>query len=139
TELYAKVSEDGYTDSRTATTVSPNPGFALNDLITALLFDGDLQRYHRDTRESLRRRLESIRRLPIFSDTGLDIRRLVQPGQISVLLLRELDHQLRGVMVALIIKKLMQLRGTSEQFERVTTIHVARAKKLAEEGDAEAA
>lgn len=136
TELHAKVADDGYTDSQNGTFVSANSAFLLSDLLTALLFDADLQRYHRDTRESLRRRLESIRRLPVFSDAGLDIRQLVRPGHISVLLLRELDHQLRGVMVALIVKKLMQLRGSSEQHERVHEIHRARAKKLAEEGDA---
>jgi len=139
TELYAKVAEDGYTDSRTGTPVPANPTFVLADLVTALLYDGDLQRYHRDTRESLRRRLESIRRLPVFSDAGLDMRQLVRPGHISVLLLRELDHQLRGVMVALIVKRLMQLRGRSEQHERIHEIHNARARKLADDGDTDGA
>jgi len=137
TELHAKVSEDGYTDSRNGMPVPPNPGFGIGDLITALLYDGDLQRYHRDTRESLRRRLESIRRLPVFADNGLDVQQLVRPGTISVLLLRELDNQLRGVIVALIVKKLMRLRGTTEQYERVHEIHSARARKLAEDGDLE--
>jgi hypothetical protein len=139
TELCGRVSQDGYIDSRSGAPVRPNAGFTLNDLIAALLFDGDLQRYHRDTRESLRRRLESIRRLPVFSDAGLDVRQLVRPGHISVLLLRELDHQLRGVIVALIVKKLMQLRGTSEQYERVSAIHAARAKKLLADGDPDGA
>src|ERR1700692_1630772 len=135
TELYGKVADDGYTDSRNGTFVQANPRFLLSDLLSALLFDADLQRYHRDTRESLRRRLDSIRRLPIFSDEGLDIRQLVRPGHISVLLLRELDHQLRGVMVALIVKKIMQMRGAAEQHERVSEIHRGRARKLLEDGD----
>jgi hypothetical protein len=135
TELHAKVADDGYIDSRNKNEVAANPRFVLNDLITGLLYDADLQRYHRDTREALRRRLESIRRLPVFSDAGLDLRQLIRPGHISVLLLRELDHQLRGAMVALIVKKLMQMRGTSEQYERVQGIHEARAKKFVEDGD----
>ena len=134
-ELWAKVAEDGYTDSRSGHQVPANPRFAIDDMLTALLFDIDLQRYHRDTLESLRRRLESVRRLPVFSDAGLDIRQLVRPGHISVLLLRDLDQQLRGAMVALIVKKLMQQRGASEQYERVSELHRARARKLASDGD----
>jgi uncharacterized protein len=136
TELHAKVSADGWVDSRTEHTIAPNTDFVLSDLLDALLYDVELQRYRSETREALRRRFESIRRLPIFSDEGLDLRQLIRPGHISVLLLRELDPQLRGSMVALIVKKLMQLRGTSEQHERVHAIHQAHARKLAEDGDA---
>ena len=135
TELHAKVSVDGYVDSRSGDAVKPNPDFLLADLVTALLSDDDLQRYPQTTRESLRRRLESVRRLPVFSARGLDIRRLIVPGQISVLLLRELDGQLRSVLVALIVKKMMQLRGRAEQQERVRDLHLARAAKLVEIGE----
>lgn len=135
TELHAKVSVDGYIDSRSGKAVSANPDFVLDDLIAALLYDADLQRYHQTTRESLRRRLESVRRLPVFSDQGFDVKRLIVPGQISVLLLRELDNQLRSVLVALIVKKMMQLRGAAEQQERVRGVHLARAAKLRESGD----
>ena len=137
TELYAKVAIDGYTDSRTGQSVGPNPNFVLSDLLTALEFDRDFDRYHRDTRESLRRRLDMLRRVPVFSDTGLDVRQLLRSGQISILLLRELDPQMRAVLVALIVKRVMQLRGISEQQERMIPIHVARAEKLANT-DAEA-
>lgn len=130
TEVFAKVAEDGYIDSRDASAVSPNPSFDIDDLLQALEHDADLQRYHRDTRESLRRRLHAVKRLPLFSGVGLDVRQLVQPGQISILLLRELEPELRSVMVALIIKKVMRLRGLAEQQERMIPIHLARAEKL---------
>lgn len=134
TELHAKVSVEGYVDSRSGEAIAPKSDFLLSDLITGLLYDADLQRYHQTTRESLRRRLESVRRLPLFSDQGFDVRQLIVPGQVSVLLLRELDNQLRSVLVALIVKKMMQLRGTAEQHERVRSIHLARAAKLQERG-----
>jgi hypothetical protein len=131
TELYAKVSIDGYTDTRDNSCIPPNPNFVLQDLLNALEYDQDLDRYHRDTREALRRRLDMVRRVPIFSDAGLDVRQLLIPGHISILLLRELDQQMRSVLVALIVKKVMQLRGISEQQERMIPIHLARAEKLA--------
>lgn len=130
TEVYAKVAADGYVDA--GRQVPPNPAFGIDDLLHALEVDPDLQRYHRDTRESLRRRLHAVRRQPIFSTQGLDVRQLLQPGRISVLLLRELDHQMRSVLVALIVKRVMALRGASEQHERMSAIHRARAETLAE-------
>lgn len=131
TELYARVAIDGYIDSRNGTPVAPNSNFVLQDLLNALEHDHDLDRYHRDTRESLRRRLDMLRRVPIFSDAGLDVRQLLQPGHISILLLRELDQQMRAVLVAFIVKRVMQLRGLSEQQERMIPLHLARAEKFA--------
>jgi hypothetical protein len=45
-------------------------------------------------------------------------------------LLRDLDQAMRSVLVALITKRAMQLRGISEQHERMIPIHIARASKL---------
>jgi hypothetical protein len=131
TELYGKVALDGYTDSRSGRQLPANPGFVMQDLLDALEYDNDLQRYHWDTREALRRRLHAVRRLPVFSDRGLDVRELLRPGHISVLLLRDLDQQLRAVLVALVVKRVMQLRGISEQEERLRAVHLARAARLA--------
>jgi hypothetical protein len=132
TELYARVATDGYFESSTGNFIAPNAEFTLPDLLAALDRDNDLQRYHQDTREALRRRLDAVRRLPIFSDEGLDVRQLLAPGHVSVLMLRDLDQQLRAVLVALIVSRVMQLRGVAEQQERMIPIHLARAEKLAE-------
>jgi hypothetical protein len=74
--------------------------------------------------------LDAVRRLPVFSETGLDIRQIIQPGRISILLLRDIDQVMRVVLVALVIKRMMQLRAVSEQEERMIPIHTARAKLL---------
>jgi uncharacterized protein len=129
TELYAHVATDGYQSA--GNFVPPKADFVLQDLLNALEQDRGLDRYHRDTRESLRRRLDVIRRVPLFSDEGLDVRQLFRPGNVSVLLLRDLDQAMRSVLVALITKRVMQLRGISEQHERMIPIHMARANKLA--------
>lgn len=138
TELYAKVVQDGYTHQQTRAAVAPNPTFLMQDLLDALEHAEEIDRYPRETRESLRRRLDAVRRLPVFSDNGLDVRQLLQPGHIAVLLLRDLDQGLRAVLVGLIVKKVMQLRGISEQQERMIPIHNARAEKLAESDPTEA-
>jgi hypothetical protein len=131
TEVHGKVALDGYTDADTGRAVPQNPLFGIQDLLEALEHDHDLQRYHRDTREALRRRLTAVRRLPIFSERGLDVAELIRPGHISVLLLRDLDQQLRAALIALIVKRVMQHRGIAEQEERMRAIHMARAAKYA--------
>jgi hypothetical protein len=130
TELYAKVAEDGYTHRATQSTIVAKPVFVLQDLLDALEHADEIQRYPGTTRESLRRRLDAVRRLPIFADAGLDVRQLLRPGHISIVLLRDLDQGLRSVLVALIVKRAMQLRGLSEHQERMIPIHMARAEKL---------
>lgn len=130
TEVHGKVAQDGYVDGRNGRTVPPNATFGIADLLDAIDRDGDLQRYHRDTREALRRRLQAIQRLPVFSNQGLDVRHLLRPGQVSILLLRDLDQELRAALVALIVKRAMQLRGISEQEERMRAVHLSRATKF---------
>ncbi len=131
TELHGKVALDGYVDSNSGVQIAPNPEFGIADLIDALTNDLDLQRYHRDTREALVRRLHSLRRLPVFSESGLDLKRLLSPGHISILMLRDLDQQMRSALVALIVRRLLFLRGMAEQEERMQAVHAARAERLA--------
>jgi hypothetical protein len=138
TELYARVASDGYVNRLTQKTIPRNPAFTLQDLLEALDRDQELDRYHKDTKGALRRRLDAIRRLPIFSNNGLDVRQLCRPNQVSILLLRDLSSQMRSVLVALIIKRVMQLRGISEQEERMIPIHLSLAEKYSS-ADAEAA
>lgn len=132
TEVFGKVALDGYADED-GRPYPPNPVFNIDDLIAALDHDPDLRRYHRDTLEALRRRFAAIRRLPIFSDAGLDVTDLLRPGQVSVLLLRDLDQQLRSSLVALIVKQMIQLRGVAEQEERMEAVHRQRAERYREE------
>ena len=139
TELHGKVALDGYRDDEQAEDIAPKEVFGISDLLDALTKDHDLQRYHRDTRESLRRRLHAVRRLPLFSEDGLDVRHLLRPGHVSVLMLRDLDQQIRSALVALIVKRVMQLRGLSEQEERMRFVHHARAERLAADRPEESA
>jgi len=139
TELHGKVALDGYTDDRTGEEVARKADFGITDLLSALVSDPDLQRYHRDTREALIRRLHAVRRLPVFSDKGLDMSHLLRPGHVSVLMLRDLDQQVRSALVALIVKRVMQLRGLAEQEERMRAVHAARAARFAAEQPEESA
>lgn len=129
-ELLAKTGTDGYTDKTSGEHRPAEPHFDMEHLVHVLDADAHLDTFPRDSREALARRLESVRRSPLFGGDGLDVRQLLQPGRISVLLLRDLEQEMRAVMVAIIVKRMMQLRALSEQQERVIPIHKARAEKL---------
>ena len=133
TELHGKVALDGYLDDQQEKNIAANVDFGIDDLLSALQNDQDLRRYHRDTREALIRRLHAVRRLPVFSENGLDVTQLLRPGHISVLMLRDLDQQVRSALVALIVQRVMQLRGLAEQEERMRFVHASRAERFATE------
>lgn len=129
TTLYAKVAVEGYVDPIGGGTVPPKVEFSIADMLKALDVDPDLAGFVQDTRDALRRRLETLLRFPLFGTAGLDVRGLLRPGTVSVLLLRHLDQEMRSVMVSVIVKRIMRLRALSEQQERMVPVHLARAEK----------
>ncbi|MCL0064241.1 DUF87 domain-containing protein [Dehalococcoidia bacterium] len=107
-ELYEKVAVEGYTNSSGAT-VQSNSSYSIQDLLTCLDQCPDVARYDSRTIEGIRKRLRAVARLPIFSPSGIDVADLFAPGCVSVLLLRDIDQVLRSLLVAVIVKRIMQL------------------------------
>ena len=139
TTVYAKLSTDGGTDKETGLPIPPCPHFTISDMIEILGRDREIDGFTVDTRNALGRRLGALDRMPLFSDQGLDVRDLFATGQITVLLLRDLETDMRNVLVSLIVKRAMRLRATAEQFERLTPIHRQRAERLSASDPAQAA
>lgn len=132
TSLIAKIQETGISYRDGGQNIPPKEHYTLQDLVLALDVDPTFDSFARETRQALRRRFNALTKTTLFGTTGLDVRKLLRPSQISVLLLRDLDTEMRAVMVALIVKKLMELRAVAEQQERVIPIHLARAAKYSE-------
>ena len=126
-EVHEKVAIEGYTgdgDSK----VQPNPDFSLEELLDCLAHDPEVQRYEIRTIEGVRRRLRALSRLSIFSTDGVFIKDLFIGGQVSILMLRDLDQVLRSLLVGIIVKKAMELRSISDRFERLAAIKLAQAE-----------
>ena len=104
--------------------------FRVEDLIKIVRTSNEASDFPQDTRSGLIRRLEAVVRYGIFGAPGIDVHDLVKPGEISVLLLRDLEPEIRAVTVALIVKRVMRLRAYAEQQERVIPVHLARAEEL---------
>ena len=130
TTVCSKLLREGIQDKKTGMVVAPRDVFDIPEMIEALDRDLEVDAFAIDTREALKRRLQALDRLPLFGSHGLDVRYFLQPGRISVLLLRDLEAEVRAVLVSLIVKRVMQLRSLSEQYERLVPIHREKAAKL---------
>jgi uncharacterized protein len=115
-ELHEKVSIDGY--STRTQDWKPNPEFNLSDLIQCLENDIELQRFPVSVKEAVRRRIKSIQKLPLFSSEGISVQTLFTKNKISILLLRDLDQNVRGLIIGLIVRKIMELRGPTHESEK---------------------
>ena len=103
----------------------------MDELVQCLDTAPEIQRFESRTIEAVRRRLRAIRRIGIFSDTGMNIKQLLIPGQISVLLLRDLDHLLRGLLIGVLVKQVINLRSKADRYERLAAIELAKSKSEA--------
>jgi len=132
TTIHAKLTTEGTKHKETGRETPAKDHFDLSDMIEVLETDLEVDDFAIDTRNALKRRLQTLQRMPLFGPEGLDVRSLFEPGKVSVLLLRDLDAEMRSVMVSLIIKRVMQLRSIAEQYERLIPIHLEKAKKFAD-------
>lgn len=126
-ELHEKIALEGYS---TATTHFPQKAdYELRDLIRCLDNSIEIQRYPSQVREAVRRRLKSVERIPVFSSQGTEVKDLFRQGQVTVLLLRDLDSLLRGVLIGILIRRIMALRGVTAEGEKRLEIMLRESKQ----------
>lgn len=136
-EIHEKVAIEGYVDS-SGMSVTPCPGYTIDDLLNCVSNDPSIQRYESRTIEAVRRRLNAVRRLTVFSNTGSEIKEIFAPGQVSILLLRDLDQNLRSLLVGILVKKIMELRSISERYEKLASVQISRYNLMKEEDESKA-
>jgi len=115
-EIFGKVKIDGYIGP--IGRVPPKQKFSIKDLISCLDNDSDLTRYADSTREAVRRRLKALEDVGIISDEGTNIKELFERGKITDLLLMDLDQQVRGLIVGVLIRKIFRMRGETTSYEK---------------------
>jgi DNA helicase HerA-like ATPase len=130
-EIYEKVALEGYRKTD-GTLVGANSNYSIEDMLDCL---GDCPqisppRYEQRTIEAVRRRISALRRLSLFSSAGTDIREIFVPGQISILLLRDLDQSIRALLVGVLVKKIMQQRSVADRYERLAAVQLNRSVSL---------
>jgi DNA helicase HerA-like ATPase len=132
-DLYEKVVLEGYDDIR-GNRINPKEDYSIDDLLNCIdncqvIASG----YHPDTIRAVKARFNAIKRLQIFSETGINLKEIFFPGQISILLLRDLEQNLRSLLVGILVKKIMEFRSISDKYERIAAVHEKRFKTLKEQ------
>jgi hypothetical protein len=136
-EVYDSVAVEGYTP-RASARVPPNSSYEIADFLRCLDDNPDVGRFEQRTVEAVRRRLRALARLPIFSRSGPDLSALFAEGRISIVLLGNIDYELRGLLIGTLVKKLMQFRSISDRFERMASLYASKAATIAEKSPEEA-
>jgi len=132
-DLYEKVVLEGYEDIK-GNRISAKSDYSVDDLLVCIdNCQAIVGGYHPDTIRAVRTRLKAIKRLPVFSTTGINLKEVFCPGQVSVLLLRDLGQELRSLLVGILVKKIMEFRSVSDKYERLAAVHLERYKALEEQ------
>lgn len=117
-DAYEQVRYSGYRTS--SGTVKAQEKFGVEALERCIAQGIDVIANFRDeTRAAAIRRFRALGRNSIFDDQGLDLRRLLRPGCITVLLLRDLPSETRELFVSVLVRRVMEARSETEHYERL--------------------
>ena len=116
TEVFQKVISIGWTDEL-GQEHEPNPAYGLEHLIECVELDSDnnLSVYRADTRRAVLQQLRAYSRHPIFAGPGTPLSELIRPGRASIILLNRLPEDLRGIIVSVIVRRLLQERAEASE------------------------
>jgi hypothetical protein len=92
--------------------VPPKSRYGLTDLVDCLKRDIEmLDQSQKQTRDAVLWKLESLQDSNLFESGGINIREVLQLGQLSVFLLRNLDNATKALVVSVFAKKILSLMG----------------------------
>lgn len=138
-DLYEKVVLEGYKDEN-GKRIPCKQNYTIDDMLNCMDGCEDIQcNYQSDTIRALKARFKAAKRLPVFSETGVDIKEVFVPGQVSILLLRDIEQNLRSLLVGIFVKKIMTLRSISDRYERLAAVNQRQFESLKDVGDNEKA
>lgn len=131
--LLEKVARTGYTKIGTSpggggARVAPRANFELQDLLVCLRDDQDLNATTaQQTRNAVLWRLEGLSNTSLFVSGGPSIETILKPGQLTVLLMRQLDNATKSIVVSVLGRKIFTRMG---QFHTQRKISRRRRSKM---------
>lgn len=90
-----------------------------NDLASNCVVGPQLKDYQQGTIEGLRWRLQSLDKAEIISDAGLNVDDLLKPNSLSIVLMRNLQEAIRGLVVGVIARLSADRMGRIQQERKV--------------------
>jgi len=92
------------------------------------------ERYERKTLDAALRRVKSLELSRIFAGSPVRIPDIFRAGKISVLLLRDLDQELRTTVIGVMTRKIFHARGVTDECEkRLNLLRKSSASKTDKE------
>ena len=116
TEIYQKVVILGWTDDSSSFR-RPNQNYGIQDLIECIENDEDRETgiYRSETRRAILQQLRAYQRHPIFYGDGTPLKDILKPGRIAVILLNRLPEDMRSVLVATLVRRIIQERAEASE------------------------
>jgi hypothetical protein len=116
-DAFIKVTAEGWHDG--SNFHKGTDSYSLPALITCLDSDRDLTTtYATETRRALRQQLSTYERNPIFADDGTSLQELLQPGCMSVIVMNKMSDELRLIVVAAFLRRLIASRIRASETEK---------------------
>ncbi len=103
---------------RNGRNIAPAPRFDLQQLLDATDADTLTNIYHPETIRALRQRLSALSKTKLFSADGTEIKQLIKPGSVSVVMLGRLPQSYRVVIVAVLTRMLLRERSNTAFAEK---------------------
>ena len=111
-DAFEKVTHEGWGNR------PPKLRYAIQDLLDCIGNDQEIQRgYHPETIRALTQQLKSYSRNVVFSSNGTKLTELLVAGRLSIILTASLPEELRSVLVAVLIRKILTARAEAS-FDR---------------------
>ena len=116
-DAFIKVTLEGWRDGNQ--THKATSTYSLSALIKCVEADPDLvTTYASETRRALRQQLCTYERNPIFADDGTSLQDLLQPGRMSVIVMNKMSDELRLIVVAAFLRRLIASRIRASETEK---------------------
>lgn len=118
-DLFSKVSKIGWNDKQ-GNEHMPKAQYDIQDLLECSLNDREQLHglYKDDTIRAVSQRLASYASHPVFSAHGTQMKELLKPGQLSIILLNRLPEDLRTVFVAVLTRRILAERAEASEIAK---------------------
>jgi len=116
-DAFIKVTLDGWHDGEKPHKATPS--YSLFTLIRCIESDKELiTTYAAETRRALRQQLRTFEHNPVFADEGTSLQELLRPGRMSVIVMNKMSDELRLIVVAAFLRRLIASRIRASEIEK---------------------
>jgi len=120
-DAYVKVTVEGWHENDLFH--KPTAAYSLAALIKCVESDKELlATYAAETRRALRQQLCTFQRNPVFADNGTPLSELLKSGRMSVIVMNKMSDELRLVVVAAFLRRLIASRVRASEAEKTLKI-----------------